>query len=275
VGILLPFELALLFIPDASQGLVFLTLLGVLFTLPFMALFAAATVRQPGLTPLIATRPVTSAALIAAKLKMTIWSALAAWMLVLVAIPLALALSGTWPVVIKWAREVIDVFGTPRAAVLLLLLFSGLLASTWKQLVQTLYIGLIGREWAVKASVVFGLALLCLIGPIAKWLHNSYGARAALWNALPWIAAVLVCVKMSAAAWVATRLYRSRLLSDRTLVTGAACWTVAVLTLYGLLLWLVSSVLIPRYFLVLVAILAIPLARVSAAPLALAWNRHR
>jgi len=32
---------------------------------------------------------------------------------------------------------------------------------------------------------------------------------------------------------------------------------------------------IARYFLLLVAILAIPLARLSAAPLALAWNRHR
>src|SRR5207244_411187 len=143
-------------------------------------------------------RPLTTAALTAAKLKMTIWSTLAAWMLVVVAIPLALTLSGTWPVVIKGAREVIDVFGTPRAAVLLLLVLWGFLASTWKQLVQTLYIGLTGREWAVKASVALGLALLCIVGPIAKWLHDSWGARAALWNALPWIAAALVCVKISA-----------------------------------------------------------------------------
>ena len=272
VGILLPFELALLFIPYGPQALV---LVAALFTPPFMALFAAATVRKSGLTPFIATRPLTSAALTAAKLKMTIWSTLAAWMLVVVAIPLALTLSGTWPVVIKGAREVIDVFGTPRAAVLLLLVLWGFLASTWKQLVQTLYIGLTGREWAVKASVAFGLALLCIVGPIAKWLHDSWGARGALFNALPWIAAVLVCVKISAAAWVAARLYRSRLLSDRTLVAGAACWTAAVLALYGLLSWLVSGPLIPGYFLVLVAILAIPLARLSAAPLALAWNRHR
>jgi hypothetical protein len=275
VGIVLPFELALLFLPYTPRALVFLTLLGVLFTPPFVALFAAATVRKSGLTPFIATRPLTSAALIAAKLKMTIWSTLAAWMLVFVAIPLALAWSGTWPAVIELAREVIVTVGEPRASVFLLLVLSGLLASTWKQLVQTLYIGLTGREWAVKASVAFGLTLLCLIGPIAKWLHNSGGARAALWNALPLIAAALVCVKMSAAAWVAARLYRSRLLSDRTLVTGAACWLAVVLALYGLLVWLTYGPLIPRYFLLLVAILAIPLARFSAAPLALAWNRHR
>ncbi|MCA1826514.1 MAG: hypothetical protein LC689_06190 [Myxococcales bacterium] len=272
VGIVLPFELALLFIPDGPRGLV---VLGVLFTPTFMALFTAATVRQANLTPFIATRPLNSVALTAAKLKMTIGSTLAAWVLVVVAVPLALTLSDAWPALVKPARRVVDVFGTPRAAVLFVLVLAGLLASTWKQLVQTLYIGLTGREWVVKASAASGLAVLCVIGPIAKWLHDSWGARAALWSALPWIAAVLVCVKTFAAAWVATRLHRSRLLSDRALVTGAAGWLAAVLALHGLLIWLVWAPLIPRYFLLLVAILAVPLARMSAAPLALAWNRHR
>ena len=71
------------------------------------------------------------------------------------------------------------------------------------------------------------------------------------------------------------RLHDSRLLSDRTLLIGAACWDVAVFALYGLLVWLVPTLLFPRYLLVFLAILAIPLVRLSAAPLALAWNRHR
>ena len=99
--------------------------------------------------------------------------------------------------------------------------------------------------------------------------------RAALWNALPWIAAVLAFSKTSIAAWIATRLYRNRVLSNRALVTGAACWLLAVLALYGVFAWLLSTPLVPRYVFVLVAILAVPLARVSAAPLALAGNRHR
>ena len=284
VGILLPFELALLFAANNNTpALVFLILLGVLLTPPFMAGFAAATLRTSnplvrdsyGVTPFIATRPLTSAALIAAKLKMTIWSTLAAWLLVLVAIPLALTLSGTWPVVIEQVSRGIALVGTPRAIVIVLLGFSGLLASTWKQLVQSLYIGLTGREWVIKSSVFLALSFLAIIGPIAQLIHDNRDVQAAIWDALPWILAALVCVKMSAAAWIATRLYRSRLLSDHTLVTGAACWLVLVLALYGLLAWLVSGPLIPRYYLALVAILEIPLARLSAAPLALAWNRHR
>ena len=282
VGILLPFELALLWVAGDTP-LVLYILIGVLLTPPFMAAVAAATVRKSnpqvsdsyGVSPFTATRPLTSAALIAAKLNMTIWSTLAAWLLVFLAIPLALSLSDTWPTVMERARRVHDGIGTPRMVVILLLMVSGLIAATWKQLVQTLYIGLTGREWVVKASVFLALSVLSLIGPIAQWISEHGDAQAALWDALLWIPAVLVSLKMTAAAWTATRLYRSRLLSDRTLVAGAAGWLVAVLALYGVLMWLLSTPFFPRYLLALIAILAVPLARVSAAPLALAWNRHR
>src|SRR5213083_2478988 len=70
VGILLPFELALLFVAGDTPALVFAILAGVLVTPLFMAVFTAATVhRSP--TTFIATRPLSSAALIAATLKAT------------------------------------------------------------------------------------------------------------------------------------------------------------------------------------------------------------
>ena len=56
---------------------------------------------------------------------------------------------------------------------------------------------------------------------------------------------------------------------------GAAWWCVAVFALYGVLVWMLDTPHVPHYLLMLLAILAIPLARLSAAPLALAWNRHR
>lgn len=84
-----------------------------------------------------------------------------------------------------------------------------------------------------------------------------------------------MCAKMVAAGWVARRLVRERPLTDRTLITGAACWTIAVLALFGLLAWLADAPHIPRYLIMLVAILSVPLARLSAAPLAIAQNRHR
>jgi hypothetical protein len=269
VGILLPFELALLFAAGNDPALVFVILLGVLLTPPFMAAFAAATVRKanPGGSG--------SAALVAAKLKMAIWSTLAAWLLVLVAVPLALKLTATGPLVIDGARRFIETVGVPRAVALALLVSSALVSATWKQLVQSLYVGLSGRGWAVKSSVFLSLSLLAAIGPLAVWVIENGAVLAELLDALPWILALLAGLKLCFAAWVATRLYDERLLSDRTLVAGAAAWLVAVLALHGVLVWLVATPLVPSYLLLLIAILATPSARVSAAPVALAWNRHR
>src|SRR5437867_10299778 len=101
VAILLPFELALLFPFGHTPELIFEVLLFVLFTPPFMAAFVAATAAKSGatisdsygMTPFIATRPLTNGTLIAAKMKAMFWSTLAAWMLVLVATPLELRFS--------------------------------------------------------------------------------------------------------------------------------------------------------------------------------------
>jgi hypothetical protein len=284
VSILLPFELCLLFIFSDTPDIVFETLVVVLLTPPFMAAFVAATVSRSSpdgsdsheLTPFVATRPLTSASLITAKLKATILSTLVSWLLLFIAIPLALGVSGTSSVVVDAARQLIEIAGMPRAVAIGLLGLSVLVLSTWKQLVKSLYIGMSGRAWMVKASVFITLSLLTLIASFVPWVtRNMREVIATLWNALPWILALLVCLKFSAAAWIALRLHDSRMLRDRTLVIGALCWDVAVLALYGLLVWLVPTLLFPGYLLALVAILAIPLVRLSAAPLALSWNRHR
>jgi hypothetical protein len=165
--------------------------------------------------------------------------------------------------------------GTLRAATAVLLLLAAFIVATWKQLVQSLHIGLTGRAWIVKGSVLLTLTVLILLGPIIEWIIDSPRLQRGLWNAMPLILAVLVGLKMSAAAWIAVRLDRRRLLGDRALLLGAACWVLAVLALYGVLVWFFTTPFIARYLLALIAIVAIPLARVSAAPLALAWNRHR
>jgi len=283
VGILLPFELALLFVFRDTPAIVFETLLGVLITPPFMGAFVAPTVGksgQPGrdssgVTPFIATRPLTSASLVAARLKAAAWSTLAAWVPVLVAVPIALRWSGAFPIVVDWKRQLIEAVGTPRAAAIALLGIAALVAATWKQLVQSLYISMSGRDWIIKSSALLALSFLTFAVPLAHSIGGSKAAMAALWTALPSIAAVLVGLKTAAAAWIAARLHDGRLLGDRTLLVGAVCWNVVTFALYGLLMWIVPRLLVPAYVLALVAILGVPLVRLSAAPLAFAWNRNR
>jgi hypothetical protein len=282
VAILLPFELLLLWAAGESVKLVFGILLIVLLTPPFIATFAAATVSKSspgasefyGVAPFIGTRPLTSAELIAAKLKMAVWSTLAAWLLILVATPIALKLSATSALVLQSWHYLSEIVGTPRTVVVAMLLVAGCIASTWKQLVQSLYIGLTGRASLIKGTVFLALTILFFIGPVFEWIIET-GRLGELWSALPLIFVTLVSFKMMAAVWIVVRLYQSDLVSDRTLVSGAALWCLAVLMLYGVLVWLLDTPHIPHYLLMLLAILATPLARLSAAPLALAWNRHR
>jgi hypothetical protein len=284
VAMLLPFELAFLYlVRQDPPTLVFETLFLILLTPPFMAAVAATTVGRsnpdagdfPSLTPYVATRPLSSAELIAAKLKMAIWSTLAAWLLVFALLPLGLSVSGTWPMVIDRVDRLAGVFGPPRAIVILLLVGLALILFTWKLLVQHLCIGLTGRVWIIRLSGFLVLLFFILAGPVGKWISDDQRVQAGLWNALPWILGGLVSVKVVTATWAVIMLGSRRLLSDRAMVTGAACWVVAVLALYGLLAWLFYFPLMPRYLLGLLAILFIPLSRLFAAPLALAWNRHR
>ncbi len=281
--ILLPFELALLWLARDAPALASEILLITFVTPPLMASFMVTTVSRAhpdardshGMSPFVATRPLSNGALIGAKLKMAIWSTLAAWLLVLVAVPIALKWSGTWPMMIERSDRFVGVVGMPRAIVFGLLVLAGLIAATWKQLVQSLCIGLTGRDWIARSVLIAALAFIVFIGPLAQWIADHDRVQAVLFAFAPSILALLVSLKMLAAAWVAARLTHSGLLSDRTLLTGAAAWVALVFALYGLLGWLVDGPLVPRYFLALVAILFVPLARVSAAPLALAWNRHR
>lgn len=283
VAILLPFELALLFPFSHTPDLIYEMLFVVLFTPPFMAAFVAATAARSGaassdaygMPPFIAARPLTNGALIGAKMKAMGWSTLAAWVLIFAATPLALRFSGAAPVVMERMHRLVEVVGMPRAVAIVLLAAALLLASTWKQLVQSLYIGMSGREWVIKASVFAAVTFLAVALPLAVWISGSRKAMAVLFTSFPLVAAVLVFFKLSAAVWIAARLHRKQLLSGRTLIIGAVCWDVAVFALYGLLVWIVPLVLIPSHVLALVAILEVPLARLAAAPLALEWNRHR
>lgn len=282
VGLVLPFELSLLFVFHDTSVFVLETLAAVLLTPPFLAVFVAATVRSGPdgkdayeLTPFLAKRPLTSVSLVRAKLAATIRSTLVTWTLVLAVVALALGLSGASATLFDLFHRLAEAVGTSRAVAAAVLGLVALVVSTWKQLVQGLYIGLSGRAWLVKASVFATLALVSLLLPLVLWAIRRRDVIAALWSSLPWVLTVLACCKVSAAAWIAARLYDGGLVSRRAIVLGALFWNFAVLALCALLVWLLPTLLFRTYLLALVAVLAVPLARLAAAPLALAWNRHR
>jgi polyhydroxybutyrate depolymerase len=284
VAIVAPFQVLFLYVVrHEPMVLTVLGLIAMLLTPPFVAAFVAVTVGRGspdavsayGLAPFVATRPLGTRALVGEKLRMAAASTLWAWLFVLVAIVLGLTLSGRWPDVVDKARGLSEFLGRPRAAAIALLGVLGLVTITWKQLVQGLAIGLTGREGLVKASVLARLSWLVVIGLLFYEYNLNRDLRVFLWNALAWLPLVPAFLKVCAAASMASRLHRDRLVDDRTLLRGAAAWLAVVLVVYGVLYWFFSTPLIANTFKLSLAILAVPVVRPSAVLLALASNRHR
>jgi hypothetical protein len=274
VGMVVPAELLLLFIPSSNGSpTVLLTLFFVIVTPVLLATFAAGALATP--MSFAAIRPLTTASLVAAKLKMSILSTLAAWAVLLALVALALEWSGRADAVIQRALAVMEVTGPVRFATVAVLLIGAAIAVTWTHLVQSLCIGLSGRPWLIRSTVLVALTSLVALGPALDWLWHRADVLSAIWHRLPWILAALVLVKATAASAIAARLQRRRLLTDRALIGAALCWFITVAALYGVQVWLAASPLVPRYYLAVWAILPVPLARIAAAPLALAWSRHR
>ena len=274
VALVQPFVLWLLFVPgNNTVGIVTVTLVLAMLAPPFLAFFVAAMAGPE--TAFMIARPMTTVDLAAAKLKATLWSAVAASIVALVAIPIALIWSETWPTIAEPIGRVVRFVGAPHAMVIAALGLAGLVATTWRLLNQSLCIALTGRPWLIKLTAVVALSSLTLVYPIYRLLMNNGTVQTAIWHAFPWLLMALVVMKCSAGSWIVIRLHARGLLGERAIVALAACWLAAVVLLYGGLSWFVASPAIPRYFLGSIAILSVPLVRLSAVPLALSWSRHR
>lgn len=274
VAIVLPFLLLLLFIPSHDNApVVFAIVFLAVIVPPVLAALAAPALAS--FTTYTATRPMSSAALVGAKLRMTLWSAAAAWAITLVFIIAALLLSGRMDIVVERMRAFAEVSGALRATVVPLLVLVVLVAATWKNLVMSLAIGLTSRPWIVKTSALTFLLLLVVAFPFGYGLLFNDSVQRIVWDYLPLILAALVFAKTCAASWIAVRLHGEGVLGDSALVAAAVGWLVGVIAVYAVLAWLTATPLAPFYFLGALAILAVPWVRLGAAPLALAMSRHR
>jgi hypothetical protein len=176
-------------------------------------------------------------------------------------------------IVLAPVNLLIDVFGQPRAVVLLILGILGLIASTWKQLVQSLCIGMSGRPWLVKGSVFATLSAITVFGLATGWIVTDAHRFAVAWNAIPVVLAAFAAAKVIAAIAVTGRLRARKLLGDRELLKNVIWWNVAVFALFAIMNWSVPRLLVSSGFLLVLSILAVPFVRLAATPLAVMGNR--
>jgi hypothetical protein len=223
------------------------------------------------ISPFLAAQPVTEAAWVAGKLRAAALSALAAWGLVLVAVPVWwVAMDGSEVLGRAWDRLQLN-FPEGKAVVLLGVAGVGLPLLTWRLLTDNLFVGLLGRRRAVHAGLILtAVALTVLFALLAHWMENPRFGDG-LRDFLPWLAGA----KLLAAAWALRAVQRRGLLRSQTVACLLAAWLVIAAGLFACLWWLLPEGFASVRVLASVVVLLVPLARLAAAPLALAWNRHR
>ena len=247
--------------------------------------------RDLSLAPFVAVRPLATGDLVVTKMKVAALSAGVTWVVVLIFLGLWLPFwaelsSLTMVRVGFWM--VYDHSVAPQYLIAALVILAGMVL-TWRFLIAGLWVGLSGsrRLFIGSGAAYCGAGILILIGlGVLSNYADAHKEAPPDWNRilaiLQWIVAAAVMIKFWAAAFSWRFVSRARVRSY------LAAWALALTILVGLaiLLWAdgalaallrdcpVDAIRL-KHFLVLLALLAIPLARIGFAPMSLNRNRHR
>lgn len=228
----------------------------------------------------VAVRPMSSEDLVATKLKVAALSAGLSWVVVLLFLAAWLPLWANVDALSRLAIQVWAFHGQSIWAVYgmgILVALTGMFL-TWRCLVARLWSGLSGMRpmlvGALVAMVILVIASLVFnVSRVPGWLLEDPARLAPV----AWIAAVAVVAKywIAAYAWRgATPRYR------RVYLVIWLAGTASFLAL-GIAVWGIVRIYLPldvdraRSLVILLALIAVPLARVGLAPFWLARNRHR
>jgi hypothetical protein len=268
---------------DQSFFLLIATLAApIVFAIPVGIAFSKPTFWSEDLAvpSFIAVRPLSSEDIVAIKMRVAALSSVLAWLVVLVFLTAWLSLWGNLDTLSLVALQVWAFHEHSTAAVYglgALLILGGMLI-TWRFHVCRLWSGLSGIRLLLVCSIV-SIGVMVIAGMVLdirrfpRWLLDD----PARLEPLAWIAGVAVILKywMAAYAWrdVPPRYLRKYLL---IWLAGTALFLGL-----GLALWNMVRIYVPldvdraRSVVILLALLAVPLARVGLAPASFTRNRHR
>jgi len=226
-----------------------------------------------GCHPFVALRPLTDGELFLAKLRMAVRTTLIAWVLPVVSAVAWLSTGGRWQALT--AAPVFQPYGGLQIGVGLAAVIVGLVLLTWLRLVGGMWVSLTGRVWLINTIGIVGSVAWMPFVFAGIWLYRHPDAAARLVAALPTVAAIVIGLKLVLAAWLAPKLCRRCSVPPRVLVLAAAGWAAVAAGFVGLLAQLFPREQFPLYGVAAVVVLLMPLSCLIAAPLILAWNRHR
>lgn len=228
----------------------------------------------------VAIRPLTDEQIVAIKMKVAAASVAISWLLVGCFVGVWLSLWANVDAVsqlaIQWwafhEHSVFSVYGTVT------LIFIAGMVLTWRFLVSRLWSGLSGSRPLFMTSVmsvvlVVIAGLVFAVDRLPGWVLDDPARMAGV----VWLMSVAVVAKCWLAAYSWRRL-SARHLRQYLLVwsAGTACLLTLTMLLWGVVrIYVALDIYRFQGFMILVALLAVPLGRVGLAPSCLARNRHR
>ena len=151
-----------------------------------------------------------------------------------------------------------------------------LILLTWTIMITGFSVSMTGRPWLIGVTLLTLGVVAVALSWLTYWLTFS---RPDLWaptiRLAPWLLCGLLMVKLWL-GWITLReLRRREWITRRRLVTGMLIWGTTTATLTLFIRWSAPAGLVSWSHALLVVAVVVPWSRVWAAPLMLAWNRHR
>jgi hypothetical protein len=224
---------------------------------------------RAGCHPFVGLRPLTDGEIVLAKMRMAARCTLMSWGLTFAVVGLTLGLTGAWrelaapPILNSYSAWEVCV-GLAAGAVLLVVF-------TWLRLIAYLWVGLSGEPKLIRT-----LAIAVNIG----WMPVGYAVwwllqRPAGVTTLQALAIAAVAVKLVLAGVLVRRLVHRRITAAPFAALCLAAWVIVALGLITVISKVLPDEQLPLLAVAAVVILVMPLNGLAAAPLVLAWNRHR
>jgi hypothetical protein len=218
----------------------------------------------------IATRPISCARYVAAKMLAAAFTVLiSCGMVIAVMLPWLFSLDHTQNP--AWLSHGVPMWKVVLATTLMVAIW---IALSWRQLAAAIWVALTGRTWVGVASAYAFASFLLFAISLGLWFVFHSEHRELAPALVPWCFGLMLVPKGLVGIWCARQLRQRRLMSTTTIAWLAFAWFAVVTLFCGIALWLLpAGVSIPQ--LICGIVLLVPFTRLVGAPLALSFNRHR
>jgi hypothetical protein len=226
--------------------------------------------REPyALSSFAGVRPLSDAALAGVKLRSAALSALAAWAATLLTVSVGFTLADGWEQWERFRGHWLPGLGTAGGYALLAGAAAALVLLTWLQLGKGLFFSLTGRKWVVLGSTGLSVLFWFTLAIVALRFDDVF------LRALPWLVGALALLKLLAAGLALPAVLRHGAPGPHVVAVLAGLWLLTAGGVMGLCAWLAPAPYLPVLSAGLAVVWFLPFTRLAAAPLAMAWNRHR